>query len=77
MPLISILEPEKAADDIREYAKLGFKAAQIPYAIKDGGYFDAAYEPIWTAADETGVVLHIHLGGPARAPRRAGLALIA
>ena len=40
VPLISILEPQKAAEDIREYAKLGFKAAQIPYAIKDGGYFD-------------------------------------
>jgi uncharacterized protein len=66
VPLISIIEPEKAAQDIREYAKLGFKAAQIPYAIKDSGYHDPAYEPIWKAADETGVVLHIHLGGPAQ-----------
>ena len=66
VPLISILEPQKAADDIREYARLGFKAAQIPYAIKDGGYHDPAYEPIWNAADECAVVVHIHLGGPAQ-----------
>jgi predicted TIM-barrel fold metal-dependent hydrolase len=40
VPLISILEPEKAAQDIREYARISFRAAQIPYAIKDGGYYD-------------------------------------
>jgi len=64
--LISILDPEKAAQDIREYAGLGFKAMQIPYAIKDSGYYDPVYEPIWNAAEENGMVVHIHLGGPAQ-----------
>ena len=64
--LISILDPEKAAQDIREYAALGFKAVQIPYAIKDGGYYDPVYEPIWNAAEDNEMVVHIHLGGPAQ-----------
>jgi len=64
--LISILDPEKAGQDIREYARLGFKAVQIPYAIKDGGYYDPVYEPVWNAAEDNGLVVHIHLGGPAQ-----------
>ena len=64
--LISIIDPEKAGQDIREYARLGFKAVQIPYAIKDGGYYDPVYEPVWNAAEDNGLVVHIHLGGPAQ-----------
>ena len=72
--LISILDPEKAAQDIREYAGLGFKAVQIPYAIKDGGYYDPVYEPVWSAAEDNGMVVHIHLGGPAQGSNRVGSA---
>ena len=60
MPLLSILDPEQTAEDIRELAKLGFKTAQIPSGIKDSGYFEPRYEPIWAAADEVGLVPAIH-----------------
>ncbi len=60
LPLLSILDPRLAADDICEYAKLGFKGVQIPTGIKDAGYYEPVYEPIWAAAEETGIVLNVH-----------------
>jgi len=60
MPLLSILDIEKTVEDIHEYAKLGFKTAQIASGIKGSGYYDDTYEPMWAAAEEVGMVLSIH-----------------
>ncbi len=60
VPLLSVLDMEKCVEDVHELAKLGFKAAQIPSAIKDSGYYEPYYEPLWQAAEETGIVLNIH-----------------
>ena len=60
VPLISILDPELAAADIRNYAKQGVKTVQIPTRIIDSGWYEPIYEPIWQAAEETGIVLNIH-----------------
>lgn len=60
VPLLTILDMEKTAADIHELRKLGFKVAQIPSGIKDSGYYDPGYEPMWRAAAESGLVLTIH-----------------
>ena len=57
---ISILNVEHAVADIRHYAKLGFRGVQIPTRIKDGGYYEPRYEPMWAALAETGMVVNVH-----------------
>ncbi|HEY3117961.1 MAG TPA: amidohydrolase family protein, partial [Chloroflexota bacterium] len=58
--LLGVLDVEQTVHDIQEYAKLGFKAAQLPTGIKGGGYYEPQYDPIFQAAEETGTVLCVH-----------------
>ncbi len=51
---------DKTGQDVYEYARLGFKGAQIPTGISNSGYYDPYYEPLWAAAEETGIVLNVH-----------------
>lgn len=60
LPLLSILDVEKTVEDIQECAKLGFKGVQLPTGIKDSGYYDKAYEPLWAAAEDAGMVINVH-----------------
>jgi predicted TIM-barrel fold metal-dependent hydrolase len=60
VPLLTILDMDKTVEDIHELAKLGFKLAQIPTGIKESGYYEPFYEPLWRAAAEAGLVLTIH-----------------
>src|SRR5918992_565375 len=46
---ISILDIEHAVSDIDTYAKVGFRGVQIPTRIKDSGYYEPKYEPMWAA----------------------------
>ena len=57
---ISILDIDHTVADIRRYAKLGFRGVQIPTRIKDSGYYEPKYEPMWAALEETGMVLNVH-----------------
>jgi predicted TIM-barrel fold metal-dependent hydrolase len=58
--LLGVLDVEQTVRDIQEYAKLGFRAGQLPTGIKDGGYYEPKYDPIFQAAEETGMVLCVH-----------------
>ncbi len=60
LALLSIIDPEHTVEDIFHYAKLGFKGVQIPTRIKDSGFYEPKYEPIWAAAEETGLVINVH-----------------
>jgi uncharacterized protein len=60
MPLLTVIDIDKTVEDIQEYAKLGFKTAQIASGILDSGYYEDKYEPMWAAAEEAGIVLSIH-----------------
>lgn len=60
VPLLSILDIEKSVEDLHEYRRLGFKLVQLPTGIKDSGYYEPSYEPLWRAAAETGMVLTVH-----------------
>jgi predicted TIM-barrel fold metal-dependent hydrolase len=62
VPLLSVLNIETAVQDIREYAKLGFKGVQLPSGFKEGAYYSSDYEPIWNALEETNMLAIIHSG---------------
>lgn len=51
LALLSILDIKHTVDDITEYAKLGFRGVQIPTRIKNSGYYEPKYEPIWAVAE--------------------------
>lgn len=69
VPLLTILDMEKTVQDIHEYRKLGFKVVQLPTGIKDSGYYDPVYEPMWRAAAETGLILTVHTTSTQGVPR--------
>jgi predicted TIM-barrel fold metal-dependent hydrolase len=61
LPVISVLNPECAAQDIRSYAKRGAKGFMIGSSVPIGmTYGDATFDPIWAAAVECGVPLCMH-----------------
>jgi len=57
---LSILEIKHTVADILHYAKLGFRGVQIPTRIKDSGYYESKYEPMWAALEETGMIVNVH-----------------
>jgi predicted TIM-barrel fold metal-dependent hydrolase len=60
LALIPILDMEHTVADIYRYAKLGFRGVQIPTRIKDSGYYEPVYEPMWQALEETGMIVNVH-----------------
>jgi len=60
LALIPILDMEHTVADIYHYAKLGFRGAQIPTRIKDSGYYESKYEPMWQAFEDTGMIVNVH-----------------
>jgi len=60
LALIPILDMEHTVADIDHYARLGFRGVQIPTRIKDSGYYEAKYEPMWQALEETGMIVNVH-----------------
>jgi uncharacterized protein len=57
---LSILDIEHTVADILHYAKVGFRGVQIPTRIKDSGYYEPNYEPMWAALEETGMIVNVH-----------------
>jgi predicted TIM-barrel fold metal-dependent hydrolase len=62
---ISILSVDDAVEEAHRAAGMGFKALSLPTTL--GGntpnWNDESWEPLWSAADEAGLVLAIHIGG--------------
>ena len=52
MPLISILDVDLAVADMKEYAKAGCHAVQLPSTIAGSGYYEPGYEPLWQTAQD-------------------------
>jgi len=57
---LSILDIEHTVSDIRHYAKLGFRGVQIPTRIRDSGYYELKYEPMWAALEECNMIVNVH-----------------
>jgi predicted TIM-barrel fold metal-dependent hydrolase len=62
VPLLSVLDVETAVQDLNDYAKMGFKGVQLPSGFKEGVYYDPIYEPIWSAAEDSNMLMIIHSG---------------
>ena len=60
LAMLSILNIEHTVADIHEYAGQGFRGVQIPTRIKDSGYYEPKYEPMWAALEETAMIVNVH-----------------
>ena len=60
LPILSILDVRHTVKDIEEYAHLGFRGVNLPTRIKNSGYYEPAYEPMWSALEETRMVVNVH-----------------
>jgi predicted TIM-barrel fold metal-dependent hydrolase len=60
-PVLSVLNPEGAAEDLRTYAARGVKACAIASSVPLGtSYADPRFDPIWRAAEECDMRLSMH-----------------
>lgn len=59
-------EPKQAAEEIYHLADLKLPEAAFLAARVPGPLFDPLWEPLWAAAEETGTIIGLHLGGGAR-----------
>jgi predicted TIM-barrel fold metal-dependent hydrolase len=61
LPVISVLNPEGAAADIRDYARRGAKGFMMASSVPVGmSYGDPQFDPIWAAAVECQTPLGMH-----------------
>ena len=60
LALLPILDMDHTVEDIQHYAKLGFRGVQLPTRIKDSGYYESVYEPMWATLEETAMVINVH-----------------
>ena len=61
LPVLSVLNPEGAAADIRKFAKRGVKGFMMASSVPVGmNYGDTMFDPIWAAAVETDTTLAMH-----------------
>ncbi|HEX2171481.1 MAG TPA: amidohydrolase family protein [Dehalococcoidia bacterium] len=59
-------DPQQAAEEIYHLADLKLPEAAFLAARVPGPLFEAQWEPLWAAAEETGTIVGLHLGGGAR-----------
>src|SRR5207249_3927580 len=77
--VIPVLDVAASLAELERVARRGFRAALLPAHIDTRPYNDAAYDPLWAAAQDLGIPLTFHAGTgrsqtPAHGP--AGLANI-
>ena len=60
LAILSILDIVHTVGEIDEYAKRGFRGVQIPTRIRDSGYYEPKYEPMWAALEESGMIVNVH-----------------
>jgi len=66
--LLPVHQVEAAVAELRRIVGQGAKAVQVPLYPADAGlpaYHDPVYEPLWSALEETGVPLSLHVCPPA------------
>ena len=64
---IPLLDLDEAVTELRRIAKLGIKGFHVdPFPDERGGkpFWDPAYEPFWSAVEESGLPMSFHIVGP-------------
>jgi predicted TIM-barrel fold metal-dependent hydrolase len=64
--LIPIDDPAHAAEEVRHLKSSGLRTGMFLAASVERPLWDDAWEPLWTAAAETGIAIGFHLGGGLR-----------
>ncbi len=69
--IIPYHDPEAAAREIYHLAELKLPQAMFMAASATPGLYESAWEPLWTAAEETGVIIGFHISaGTLRSVKR-------
>lgn len=55
--------PQRAIEELQRVASLGLRGAIFDAFASTVPLFDAAWEPFWSAAEDTGIVISMHVGG--------------
>ena len=70
LPAIPVQDVDAAIAELERVIKLGFKGGCIPCTSPaERPYYDDAYEPLWTMAEEAGFPLSMHVGCGSYIPR--------
>lgn len=65
-------DPHAAADEVRHLKSVGLRTGMFLAAMAEPALWDRAWDPLWQAADETGIALGFHLGGGLRSVVTSG-----
>jgi predicted TIM-barrel fold metal-dependent hydrolase len=57
---LSAANTEELAEDVRYVAKLGLKGIELKPGMAVQNFWDESWEPVWVAAEETGIPVHFH-----------------
>lgn len=60
--LLKWWDPAGARDNIQRIKDLGFRLMMIPVSPRDVQYNDPSLEPLWSAIEESGIPISIHIG---------------
>ena len=60
---LPINDVEAAVEELYNCAKLGLKGVQFQAFDAEKRLFDQVWDPLWSAAEETGLPVHFHVGG--------------
>ena len=64
--LVPIDDAKTAADEVRHLKQIGLRTGMLLAAAVETPLWDGDWEPLWQAAEETGLPLGFHLGGGLR-----------
>ena len=57
-------DPEASHDELRRIAKLGLRQVNFLVGTVTAGMYQKSWDPFWDAAEELGIIVSYHVGGP-------------
>ncbi|MBT5191634.1 MAG: amidohydrolase [Rhodospirillaceae bacterium] len=58
--IVPVIDIGDAVAEVQRVAKLGYRAIKVPLTVANRPYNLPEYEPLWSAIEETGLVLSLH-----------------
>jgi predicted TIM-barrel fold metal-dependent hydrolase len=67
---VSVLSVQDAVHEVHRVVEMGFKIISLPTLLDDDvpNWNSELWDPLWTVAEENGIVLGFHIGSEAKAP---------